>query len=103
MTAPRNSQALPAVPETSVIPFPGAERQSEPVSVHRRAMIEPGVGCFHIVYRDEHGNPLLDWECDYRVSGEERHWLRRVQQGIGDKLPSATARLTPYPTPRLLR
>lgn len=101
----RTSQAVPVVPETSVVRLPGSAsepvRQVEP-SPNRRAVIEPGVGCFRIVYRDEHGYPMLDWLCDPRVSDEDRQWMRKIQQAVGDKLPGVTVRLSAFPLPRLV-
>lgn len=101
----RTSQAVPVVPETPVVRLPGSlpdpVRQVEP-SPNRRAVIEPGVGCFRIVYRDEDGYPMLSWDCDYRVSEERRDWLRRVQQATGDDLRATTARAGAFPPPRLV-
>lgn len=102
MSNPRTSQSLPVVSETPILRLPGAAeepvRQTEP-SPNRRSVIEPGVGCFRIRYRDEYGYLMLDWECDYRVSMEHRDWLQRVQQVAGDDLAASSR---PFPLPRLL-
>lgn len=102
----RHSHAVPVIPETTVLPFPGTEGPPEPKmvpEVNRVATIEPGIGCIHIRYRDEHGHPLLDLSADYRLGDDDRQWLRRMLQGIGDQLASTVARTTPLPVPRLLR
>lgn len=87
------SLSFPAQPE------PPVEQQSP----NRRSEIRPGIGCVHLVYRDEDGFPLLNWECDYRLSDETRAWLQRIQQSVGDQLPSAIPRTAPLLAPRLLR
>jgi hypothetical protein len=101
----RVSQAVPVVPADPYDAMPSprpAPLQVVPATVNRVATIEPGVGKFRLVYRDEYGTPLLEWDCDYRVGDEDRQWLRKVQQAAGDQLPAAGGRLPGF-RPRLLR
>ena len=104
----RPSLSIPVVSETPVTPLYPAVEAKPPVPQappRRVAVIEPGVGNFRVVYRDEHGYPLLDWPCDCRVDAEWRQTVLKLAQRIGDSLPSTTARATPFPLPlpRLLR
>lgn len=83
---------------TTVLPFPAAPEQQAPAHPeYRRSVLEPSIGnAFRLVYRDEHGDILLDWACSVSMPDDLRAWVRKVQQSMGDKLPAA------HPTPRSL-
>lgn len=95
----RNSQAIPAVPEATVLPFPGPEGVTPERT--RRVETTPTVGfnAITLTYYDEEHVPRIQVVLDLTVPDVD--WWRRFMQKVGDELPPVTSR-APILGPRLL-
>lgn len=102
----RISTAMPAVPETAVIPFPGSEqRQPEPSACPERTRhveTSPTVGysAVTLTYYDAEHIPRIQVMLDLTVPDVD--WWKRFMKKIGDDLPPVTPSRAPMFGPRLL-
>ena len=99
----RTSQAVPVVPEATVLPFPGTDGQRPPENPERTRHVEttPAVGynAITLTYYDDEHVPRIQVMLDLTVPDVD--WWRRFMKRVGDELPPVASG-APILGPRLL-